>query len=140
LWNHEVTIATFIPYDSPNMNVPTGQPSSVSLLCLSCHDGTVALDAYGGGPGGDEFVPDYALTGTDISDDHPISIDWQHQTLRPGSNLLCPNCHFDPGPVPFFEGKVECSSCHDPHNMVTETKMLRMSRAGSELCLHCHQK
>ncbi len=31
---------------------------------------------------------------------------------------------------------VECASCHDPHN--TSAMFLRMSNAGSRLCLTCH--
>ncbi|MHB1590181.1 MAG: cytochrome c3 family protein [Sulfuricella sp.] len=34
---------------------------------------------------------------------------------------------------------VECASCHDPHSSVNPT-FLRMSNAGSQLCLACHIK
>ena len=51
-----------------------GQPDGVSLLCLSCHDGTVALDAYGGDPGNAGTIGDQFDLGTDLNNDHPISI------------------------------------------------------------------
>ena len=48
LWNHQMTNATFQLYTSATMNATTGQPDGSSKLCLSCHDGTVALENFGG--------------------------------------------------------------------------------------------
>ncbi len=145
LWNHDLTTATFTLYSSPTMNVPVNQPSGVSKLCLSCHDGTVALDSFGGNAGSTFIGSDYDLT-TDLSDDHPISIDWIHQTELPTSEV-CLQCHFIGGNstfsiLPFFDGKVECASCHDVHNTNTavDTPLLRLPLTGSEICLHCHGK
>ena len=45
LWNHAVTSALYTLYDSPTMDVAPEQPRPASKLCLSCHDGTVALDS-----------------------------------------------------------------------------------------------
>ena len=50
LWNHGVTATTFTLYSSPTLTLDAtdlGQPDGVSKACLSCHDGTVGLDAYG---------------------------------------------------------------------------------------------
>ena len=44
LWNHATSAATFTPYSSPTLNASVGLPSGVSLACLSCHDGTVAVN------------------------------------------------------------------------------------------------
>jgi predicted CXXCH cytochrome family protein len=142
LWNHEVTAAIYTLYSSPTMDVPVGQPGDVSRLCLSCHDGSVALDSFGGATGetyiGSEFEID-----TDLRDDHPVGMDWQHQTLLAYPN--CSACHtVNPmayfGP-PFFDGRVECATCHDPHNGgPSEPGLLRRTVAGSALCLWCHSK
>ena len=144
LWNHELTTATFTVYSSPTMDVSVPQPSDVSKLCLSCHDGTIALDSYGGNTGSTTIAVDSNLS-TDLSNDHPISIDWDHQTTPPSGP--CGKCHavHGGGPptnpaLPFFEGKVECATCHDVHNTSTSTKLLRLPLAGSELCLYCHGK
>lgn len=40
----------------------------------------------------------------------------------------------DDGEIPY----IECGSCHDPH--VVRPLFLRLSNAGSKLCLTCHQK
>ena len=51
LWNHEMSQATYTPYTSSTKKAAVGQPSGASKLCLSCHDGTVALGAvHSGGP------------------------------------------------------------------------------------------
>ncbi len=58
-----------------------GQPTGASRMCLSCHDGTIALGAIASSPteiplrGDIRFIPEYSPSnlGTDLSDDHPIS-------------------------------------------------------------------
>ncbi len=140
LWNHEVTTATYTLYSSPTMDVDVEQPGEVSKLCLSCHDGTVAMDSFGGKTGG-MFMSGPAVVGEglDLSDDHPVGIYWDHQTVSG-----CGSCHYAHGDpysykVRFYNRRVECASCHDPHNNGAEDSgMLRVGMAGSELCLECH--
>ena len=75
LWNHELSVATYQLYTSPSMDATVNQPTGASKLCLSCHDGTVAVDSFGGQSGNmfiDAFSADANLT-TDLSNDHPIS-------------------------------------------------------------------
>ena len=72
LWNHTTTTQTFAMYTSSTLNaVMTGQPGNVSKACLSCHDGTVAVDSYGGATGS-HLITGTALLGTDLTNDHPI--------------------------------------------------------------------
>ena len=56
LWNRQINIAGgYGLYSSPNFDtVVPNQPQGVSLACLSCHDGTFAVDALvnAGGSGG----------------------------------------------------------------------------------------
>jgi len=51
LWNHKLSDRTYEIYWSTSLDANVGQPTGSSKLCLSCHDGTVALDATvrGGG-------------------------------------------------------------------------------------------
>ncbi len=86
LWNHSLSaVANYIvPYDS---YVTVGQPDKGSTLCLSCHDGTVAIGAVVNTPGpgstgqitmanGVTTMPSTngGYLGTDISGMHPVSI------------------------------------------------------------------
>ena len=139
LWNHEVTQQVFTLYTSPSLDHDPEQPRGPSLLCLSCHDGVTAVDSYGGATG-TIFVDGSAKIGTDLSNDHPISLSWTHQTEMPS----CGNCHsiHSPGDMllPFFDGYLECSTCHDVHNGTGLPRLLRKSLDGSQLCLHCHGK
>ena len=143
LWNHEITDATFTLYSSPTLKGTVEQPRSVSKACLSCHDGTVALDSYGGKIGS-EFVGGDAMLGTDLSDDHPVSIKWEH--LSDGFKSPCANCHtFSPlnviSELPFYDGYIECATCHDAHaGTGVSDKLLRKPSAGSQICFHCHAK
>lgn len=67
LWNKQLTTATFTTYDqlgTSTLDAAVGDVGSVSLACLTCHDGTQAIDniinapgsggydVTGGGPGG----------------------------------------------------------------------------------------
>lgn len=141
LWNHELSTATYTLYSSPTMDVAVDQPGQASKVCLSCHDGTVATDSFGGAAGSNFMTGDANLT-TELQDDHPVGIRWMHQTLDTGGG--CTGCHFSPAgtaELPFFDGKVECSSCHDAHGAAEgATKLLRERIDGSQICLHCHTK
>ena len=46
LWNHELTVANYTMHAGPGSAVDDFDLQS--RLCLSCHDGTVALDSFGG--------------------------------------------------------------------------------------------
>lgn len=141
LWNHQTTVAIFTMYDSPTLLIKTqDQPQGISKLCLSCHDGTVATDSFGANFG-NEYIAEQANLTTDLSDDHPVSIKWQHQNDLP----VCSNCHdimddLYSSVLPFYNGFVECATCHDVHNTTTQPKLLRLSMWKSELCFHCHDK
>ncbi len=142
LWNATLSTATYTLYKSDSLQGSPEQPRASSKLCLGCHDGTVAINM---GWGGDEWVTGSAKVGTDLQDSHPISIKWQHQTLTSMSSSFCYNCHFNPPrATPFFDGYVECASCHEPHNDAPLNPggafMLRLTNTGSRLCLNCHEK
>ncbi|MDH5182125.1 MAG: cytochrome c3 family protein [Gammaproteobacteria bacterium] len=146
LWNRQSSVATYTLYSSPSLKVAPVQPRGPSKLCLSCHDGTIALDNFGGAGSGTTHISGNRNLGTDLSNDHPISVEWRHQTVDTSSDF-CFNCHFGPprelvffrpgGSGPIW---VECATCHDVHNNVGNPKLLRRSLANSELCMTCHEK
>lgn len=62
--------------------------------------------------------------------------DWQPDPRTRGLKLFTDRSGFD---VPPGGAGVECASCHDPHG-TPNPPFLRLSKAGSELCLGCHRK
>jgi predicted CXXCH cytochrome family protein len=154
LWNHQMSVASYTLYASPTMNATVGAPGGVSKLCLSCHDGTIAITAYGGyDPGAAYAMGAPTSLGIDLSNDHPTGITY-NSTLASNDGALA-----DPATtsvtvggvkqktgsiaaVMLSAGKVECSSCHDVHNKYTVTYkgLLKVSMTGSALCMVCHQK
>jgi len=147
LWNHEVTAATYTLYDSPTMNATTGQPEGVSKACLSCHDGTVALDSFGGSTG-TRFIGGGANFGTDLSNDHPVSFTYDNALATVDGGLHPPTTAASGlgGTIAAdmlfgaASDQVECASCHDVHNAANLPSLLLKSNAGSALCLTCHAK
>jgi mono/diheme cytochrome c family protein len=217
LWNRQLTQAVFTPYSSATMKVTPGQPMGVSLLCLSCHDGTVALDQFkvNATPSGaykatagnvtgwgsvagiknnlddwssSQFVSSWfttsgvtmtagasspvdtnaggifiynrasdgydKMTGTDLSNDHPISFSYNgaiagfqasgmNPQLTPPQGDLVIGAY---GILPLYSGQVECATCHAVHNSDAYGNtmgglLLRIDNTkGSALCLNCHQK
>lgn len=145
LWNHEVTTATYTLYSSSTLDATVGQPNDESLLCLSCHDGTVALDNFGGNTGGTNFIGGGVKVGTDLSDDHPVSFTYNTALATADGGLYDPATQTSGlgGTIRadlLFSDRLECASCHDPHNGAGIAKLLRKSNAASALCLTCHNK
>ena len=164
LWNRRVPAGTtYTPYTSSSMDAQTivdgfnATPGGSSKLCLSCHDGTLAIGSVnvlngnqnvtipmtGTGPGG-TMPPGEGTTsgftrylGTDLRNDHPISVSYtgalaaRDGELRPvdaqqrwpagtGSVIGLRSPGFKPL-LPLEPtgnanlGQVQCSTCHDPH-------------------------
>jgi len=145
LWNHTVTQATFQLYQSSTMQATDlGQPSGRSKLCLSCHDGTVALDSFGDTVGS-RYIGAEGNIGTDLRNDHPISFTYNDALAVADRGLYPPSSRASGlGSTiqrdMLFNNKMECSSCHDVHNEAGIDDLLRKSNAGSALCLTCHDK
>ena len=51
LWNRTNKLTTYNTYNSSTITQPVSQPGPNSLSCLSCHDGTVAIDSIINMPG-----------------------------------------------------------------------------------------
>ncbi len=143
LWNHSTTTQVFIPYTSPTMVAAVGQPDGSSKLCLGCHDGTVAIDSFGGKIG-------TSLVANKIGPDllngqghwaHPISFVYDSNLAIADTRLNDPASTGSTlgGTVRkdlLFKDKVQCSSCHDVHNGKGISPLLRMDQTN--LCLTCH--
>jgi len=140
LWNHMLTSSVFNLYTNTTLNATPNQPTGVSLLCLSCHDGTVALDSFGGNTG-NTFIGGGENFGTDLSNDHPIAISYAADTtLAPDTNPSGVTGGTTIAADLLFSGNVECASCHDVHNSSGEAKLLVKSNDASALCQTCHIK
>jgi len=161
-------ITVFQMYTSPTIDGTIDTtPNPPSLACLSCHDGVSALGDLSAvnptdthnlinapGPGGMPDTTSYPnctqchagggiyprklwRIGADLMDDHPVSITYP----TPAQD---PDFHTPPDPIkgwvnlPLYNGKVECSTCHDPHN--GQPLFLRISNDNSQLCKTCHKK
>jgi len=143
LWNHAETNQTFVMYTNIEGETVPGQPEGPSKLCLSCHDGVTAIDSYGGMTGSIVMTGDAAM-GTDLSNDHPIGI--QYPTSQPSEyrdpSTYAPGIGGGPGvKLVTIDGtdRVECSSCHNVHNNGLGN-FLRVPIQESYLCLQCHIK
>jgi len=146
LWNHAISAtATYSMYTSATMNSLAGQPDGSSKLCLSCHDGTVALENFGGITTGTRLMTGGSLLGTSLSNDHPISITYDAALATADGGLFNPTTALSGlgGTIAanmLIGGKMQCSSCHDVHNSGNTAHLLLKSNAASALCLTCHNK
>jgi len=85
LWGHRLSTATYILYSSQSLRSPkTNQPDKGSKLCLSCHDGTVAI---GGTLKGDITMTD---SGTGKLSSGKLT---STSTAYFGTNLRSPQSH-----------------------------------------------
>ena len=144
LWNKDDPGFTYTLYNSSTLNANPDQPDGSSILCLSCHDGTIALGnvisraseiTFSGGisvlPSGRSNLS------TDLSDDHPISLLYNSVLAASDGELNDPAAIS--GPVYLESGKLQCISCHDPHiNIYSD--FLVASRQSSILCEYCHNR
>ena len=158
LWNHQFTTATYQMYTSikPGALTMGATIDGTSKLCLSCHDGSVAIGSFGGQTG-TVYMSGYnnglANLSTDLRNDHPISVDYAYALsnnwggLRQTSYLY--STYTSPGVYGATTkavstkldaaGKIQCTSCHGAHSN-SRGYQLSMSNQGSALCLVCHSK
>lgn len=143
LWSHALSSQTYTLYGSSTTKAAVGQPTGSSRLCLSCHDGTVALGMVVNRPSPIPFqsgvttlpAGDTSLA-TDLSDDHPISFAYDHGLVSARGQLKDPSGLT--GAVRLDKNNaVQCTSCHDPHDN-RFGKFLVAANTESALCLTCH--
>ena len=166
-WNRYVpALSNYQLFDTPDMDNKTTAPNPISMLCLSCHDGTMAVDMVVFKPAAFDPSQDNSMhmrisanddiescgkchngdiahditikaLGTDLRNDHPISMRYA------GLNFM--DTDFRPpdtidgftNGVKLYDGNVECMTCHDVHDPSRELLL----RANAEvLCFTCHTK
>ena len=145
LWNRQASGAAYTPYtsDTIDANDIAATPGGSSKLCLSCHDGTIAIGqvnvlnaqsnvtismtgtgAGGVMPSGEGDTTGFTRKlGTDLSNDHPISFTYDGTLANADGELRNPDfeahiANRAPGvrtSVPLENNQVQCTSCHDPH-------------------------
>ena len=130
------------------------QPDGASRLCLSCHDGTVALGEIGRSRRPITMAGAQRLEqgrrgylGTDLSGAHPISIPMPDTTnvddaadmgIRPAGAIVAdPSVHLDNNRL------MQCTTCHDPHSdsnyQPGRTPHFWVKPTVTEVCLSCHE-
>jgi len=164
LWNHELSaVVNYTNYWSETLQSYSNRAEAppidgFSKLCLSCHDGTIAIGAV---RSRDEILmePNPSLQagrlistaqgylGTDLSGGHPISIIY-NESLAARRNadtslmqLKWPIVDRDVRLYPTQGGYgVQCSSCHDPHGSQggLNAPPLWRKKTYDEVCLVCH--
>lgn len=77
-------------------------------------------------------------TGPDLRDDHPISMVYPTAAQDPDF-YTPPDLQKGWSDVKLFNGRVECPSCHNPHDP-TNQPFLRKANNTSQLCFTCHNK
>jgi len=144
LWNRNVPVNVYTPYASSSLQARPGQPTGSSKLCLSCHDGTIAVGsvlsrsqpiAMAGGI--TTLPPGQGNLGTDLSDDHPVSFRYDATLSAQDPKIKSPS-QLPPAVKLDRNQELQCTSCHDPHNDANG-KFLVMNNANSQLCNACHQ-
>jgi predicted CXXCH cytochrome family protein len=145
LWNRNTPANAYTVYSSNALQAKPGQPTGASKLCLSCHDGTIAVGSVISRDqpiqmaGGITTLPPGASNlGTDLSDDHPISFRYDLDLLAKNAKLKSPFSL--PQTVKLdSRGELQCSTCHDAHDN-SKGNFLVMDNSNSQLCNTCHNQ
>ena len=162
LWGHKLS-------EEANYRVPkikkgrkgeqaSPQPDGSTRLCLSCHDGTIALGDISGEPRLIKMRGKQKLAagrkgylGTDLSGSHPVSFkvtddehgfgegdDGRDMGIKSLSVIKSDRqVRLDD------EGKMQCTTCHDPHSdkyyIPGKVPRFWVKPSVGELCLTCHE-
>ncbi len=154
LWNKNTPAGPFTMYGTTIAGTATdATPNPSSMACLSCHDGVSTLNSAINIPGSGLSGTPATMTqntitaaatnvGTNLQNDHPVSI-----TYTAGKASLRLTTYVISGWLGgattisgiLRSGKVECGTCHDPHNNAN-LMFLRKANTSSALCIDCHAK
>lgn len=141
LWNRANPQTHYRIYRSSTTQARVDQPGAASKLCLSCHDGSIALgmtlNRDAPIPMSHTFIPTGPADLTnDLSDDHPVGFRYDRTLARRDPKLRDPQLvdhRIQLGP----RGELECTACHDPHNNELGD-FLRLPMREGVLCTTCH--
>lgn len=110
-----------------------------TLLCLRCHDGTIARETIPVSGERRKAIDNLRTPARGRghgSSDHPVGVPYPSADRYYHSPALVERS----GEVRLPAGNIECISCHDPHNESGQPHMLVKSNYRSALCLTCHVK
>ncbi len=148
LWSQTLSNQTYSTYTSSTLHNSTQQPTlgADSSLCLSCHDGTVAVgqtQPYGQIKMTGNMLP-ADLFGTKLQGSHPFSLKTPLIDAPDlVQSLVATHTTADPlHAVRLINNDVECTSCHTPHAQGIDTvskNFLARDSSNGQLCLACHE-
>ena len=115
------------------------KPADVSQTCLACHN----RGSHAGWDAGAHAARNLTCT-TCHSVHAPQSA--QSQLVKATETQVCATCHRlqvakterAVAHMPVREGKMSCSSCHNPHGSISNVKNLKTGGSVSEFCTTCH--
>jgi predicted CXXCH cytochrome family protein len=145
LWGQTYSTQIYSTYVSNTAQNTTVQPTlgDASSMCLSCHDGTVAVGQVV--PYGPYIMKgnNPSVMGSQLQGSHPFSL---QLPLKDSASLVASlaanGTTSDPTKsVKLIKGNVECTSCHNPHiqsvDKLSPNFLVLDNRKGA-LCLACH--
>jgi predicted CXXCH cytochrome family protein len=143
LWNRYMPPTHYRIYESSSTDARIDQPSGPSKMCLSCHDGALAIGLVASQPPNEPIVmsrrtipPGPSNLQHDLSDDHPIGFRYDRALAARDTQIKNPDLLTPQLPLG-KHGEVHCTTCHDAHNNQLGN-FLRMSDVRSAICLSCH--
>jgi DmsE family decaheme c-type cytochrome len=115
------------------------KPADVSQTCLTCHN----RGAHAAWEGSTHEARNLSCT-TCHSVHKPAS--FERQLVKATETALCASCHRlqvtkterAVAHMPVREGKLACSTCHNPHGSISNVKALKVGSSVSEACMSCH--
>jgi predicted CXXCH cytochrome family protein len=131
-------ISTFKLYEGATLDKKNTVLGSVSLHCLSCHDGVTPFDALSGSNGTESnnmntlYPGSSAIMGDDLNNHHPVGAIFSDKYDSEKFATITS------AGLKVYDNRLECSSCHDVHGESGFAGFLRKDNAASSLCLTCH--
>lgn len=148
LWSHALPSSSYSSYDSATVDAtidPGTMMEGPSKLCMSCHDGTVAVDTHYASTGAKKLDSDIfggaAIAMVDsLSNDHPIGFVYEDVAVGPAENDPADGIPSGGGQDNWIRNKearyldnislqikdrlysgsqgaiMTCATCHDVHN------------------------
>lgn len=140
LWNRDPSNVTYQLYESTTLKAQVKQPTGASRLCLSCHDGTLAMGTLRNAQHGVQptlgLLTGRTVLGTNLSVDHPISFVYDSALAADRGELADPLSLT--GALKLDQNnELQCTSCHDAHED-RRPNFLRTDTRYGALCQTCH--
>jgi DmsE family decaheme c-type cytochrome len=115
------------------------KPAEINSTCMTCHD----RGTHAGWQGSTHEARNLSCA-TCHSVHKPAS--FTHQLVKSTETQLCATCHRTQvakteravAHMPVREGKMACSSCHNPHGSINNVKALKVGNSVAESCISCH--